>query len=167
MLLAVDVHYKEDYAKTVLVLFEDWTSDVPFDIIEVTTAAVLDYEPGFFYKRELPCILEALKRVDLSTIDAILIDGYVFVDNNYSHGLGGYLFEALGHKIPIVGIAKTKFQSNSDTVLEVFRGESKNPLFVSSIGLDTASVAQKTIEMFGEFRLPYLLKLMDQKTKEA
>lgn len=167
MLLAVDVHYKEDYAKTVLVLFDEWTSEIPNEIIEVSTSEVADYEPGFFYKRELPCILEALQKVDLQTIDAILIDGYVYVDDGFTHGLGGYLFEALRQKIPIVGIAKTKFIRNTTTVLEVFRGESKNPLFVSSIGMALDFAAQKTKEMHGDFRLPYLLKLMDQKTKEA
>lgn len=166
MLLAVDVHYKEDYAKTVLLLFEDWTSDIPTEIIEITTAEVLDYEPGFFYKRELPCILEALQKVDLTTIDTIIIDGYVFVDDDFAHGLGGYLYEALDRKIPVVGIAKTKFQRNTSTAVEIFRGESKNPLFVSSIGVALDFAAQKTKAMHGNFRLPHLLKLMDQKTKE-
>lgn len=167
MLLAVDVHYKQEYAKTVVVLFEDWTSEIPKEVIEVTTLDVVEYEPGFFYKRELPCLLEALQKVDLATIDVIIIDGYVFVDDAYAHGLGGYLFEALDRKIPVVGIAKTKFQRNTATVMEVFRGESKNPLFVSSIGIALDFVAQKTKEMHGNFRLPHLLKLMDQKTKEA
>lgn len=167
MLLAIDVHYKEDYAKTVLLLFDEWTSEIPTEIIEVTTLKVLEYEPGLFYKRELPCILEALQKVNLESIDAIIIDGYVYVDDAFSHGLGGYLFEALRQKIPIVGIAKTKFQRNTATVLEVFRGESKNPLFVSSIGMELDFAALKTKDMYGDFRLPYLLKLMDQKTKEA
>lgn len=166
MLLAIDVHYKQEYAKTVVVLFEDWTSEIPKEVIEVTTLEVVEYEPGFFYKRELPCLLEALQKVNLSTIDVIIIDGYVFVDDAYAHGLGGYLYEALDRKIPVVGIAKTKFQRNTATVMEVFRGESKNPLFVSSIGIGLDFVAQKTKEMHGNFRLPHLLKLMDQKTKE-
>jgi deoxyribonuclease V len=90
----------------------------------------------------------------------------VYVDNQYSYGLGGYLHEALDKKIPIIGVAKTCFQSNKDTVIEVFRGESKNPLYVSAIGYDLEKAAQEVKEMFGDFRLPYLLKLMDQKTKE-
>lgn len=59
MIVAVDVHYKKAYAKTVLVLFEDWLDDIYNEILEVNTFEVADYEPGFFYKRELPCLLQA------------------------------------------------------------------------------------------------------------
>ncbi|WP_321540339.1 hypothetical protein [Flavobacterium piscinae] len=48
MIVAVDVHYKEAYAKTVLVLFEDWLDDTYTEILEVNTFEVADYEPGFF-----------------------------------------------------------------------------------------------------------------------
>ncbi len=166
MIIAVDVHYKENYAKSVLVLFDCWEASSPIEIIEVNLNEVTEYIPGEFYKRELPCILDALQKVNLDTIELIIVDGYVYVDNDCKYGLGGYLYEALGKKIPIVGVAKTRFQSNQETVIEVYRGESKNPLFVSAIGVDIHSVAKKVGGMFGEFRLPYLLKLMDQKTKE-
>lgn len=166
MILAVDVHYKADYAKTVLLLFDNWQSETYANVVEVKTENVAEYVPGAFYKRELPCILDALQQIDNSTIDVIIIDGYVYVDNQNSYGLGGHLFEALNKKLPIIGVAKTSFQSNKDTVVEVFRGESKNPLYVSAIGYDLEKAAQEVQQMYGDFRLPYLLKLMDQKTKE-
>jgi deoxyribonuclease V len=167
MILAVDVHYKENYAKSVLVLFDRWESSVPVEIIEVNINEVSEYIPGEFYKRELPCIVDALKKVNLTAVEFIIVDGYVYVDNDFKYGLGGYLYEVLDKKNPIIGVAKTKFQSNQETVIEVFRGESKNPLFVSAIGIDKEEAAKKVEGMYGEFRLPYLLKLMDQKTKEA
>ncbi|HKX85698.1 MAG TPA: endonuclease V [Flavobacterium sp.] len=166
MLVAVDVHYKESYAKTVLLLFENWQSEVPLDVIEVTIDQVADYIPGAFYKREMPCITEALKKIDLKQVTLLIIDGYIYVDNEGGYGLGGHLYAALEGKIPVAGVAKTKFQANQETVTEVFRGESKNPLYVSAIGVDKEWVAEQVQGMHGEFRLPYLLKLMDTKTKE-
>lgn len=164
MLLAADVHYKTDYAKTALVLFEDWTNTTASQIIEVTTAEVLDYDLGLFYKKELPCILEALQKVDLTGIDPVTIDRNVFIDANNSLGLEVHLYADLKAKIPVVGSAKTKFQNDNKTVLEVLVGESKNPLFVSCIGIGLKWIAQQTKELFGP---PYLLQLMNQKTKEA
>lgn len=166
MILAIDVHYKADYAKTVVLLFDNWQSETYASVVEVKTKNVAEYVPGEFYKRELPCVLEALQQIDSSAIDVIIIDGYIYVDNQNSYGLGGHLYEAMNKKTPIIGVAKTSFQSNKDTVVEVFRGESKNPLYVSAIGYDLEKAAQEIKQMHGDFRLPYLLKLMDQKTKE-
>lgn len=166
MILAVDVHYKSNYAKTIVLLFEKWQSETFSEIVEIKTENVAEYVPGEFYKRELPCILEALQQINKDKIDLIIIDGYIYVDNIKSYGLGGYLYDALNKKIPIVGVAKTSFQNNKETVAEVYRGESKNPLFVSTIGYDLEKASQAIKSMHGEFRLPFLLKLMDQKTKE-
>ncbi|MEM6964467.1 MAG: hypothetical protein AAF573_06855, partial [Bacteroidota bacterium] len=33
---------------------------------------IADYEPGQFYKRELPCVLEARKAFELKKIDCII-----------------------------------------------------------------------------------------------
>lgn len=166
MILAIDVHYKVEYAKTVVLLFDNWQSETYANVVEIKTKNVAEYVSGEFYKRELPCILEALQQINSNTIDVIIIDGYIYVDNQNSYGLGGYLYEALNKKIPIIGVAKTSFQSNKDTFVEVFRGASKNPLYVSAIGYDLEKAAQEVQLMHGDFRLPYLLKLMDQKTKE-
>ncbi len=166
MIVAVDVHYKENYAKTVLFIFEDWTSESYIECIEIKTTEISDYIPGEFYKRELPCLLEGLKKVDLNIIEVIIVDGYIYVDNENNVGLGGHLYHSLEQKIPVVGVAKTKFANNSKTVVEVFRGESKNPLYVSAIGISKEQAAQQVQQMFGDFRLPHLLKVMDQKTKE-
>lgn len=166
MILTIDVHYKTDYAKTVLLFFENWQSETPINVITHITKDVLDYEPGSFYKRELPCIMNALEEVSLEGLEAIIIDGHIYVDNDRKYGLGGHLYEALDKKFPIIGMAKTSFQSNTETVVEILRGESKNPLFVSAIGLKKEVAANHIKNMFGDYRLPYLLKLMDQITKE-
>jgi deoxyribonuclease V len=140
MILAIDVFYKENSAKTVGVLFE-WGDEYPAEIIIEHLANIEEYIPGEFYKRELPCILKVLEKVNLNQIDAIIIDGYVYVNNEMDHGLGGKLWEALNGTLPIIGVAKTSFYSNQDTVIKVKRGQSNNPLYVSSIGIELEQAA--------------------------
>ncbi len=62
MKLAIDVHYRETFAKVVSVEFEQWQDSTPLDIHIVEMEDFLEYEPGAFYKRELPCIMEILKK---------------------------------------------------------------------------------------------------------
>lgn len=165
MLLAIDAHYKENYSKSVGVLF-NWADKAPYRIITDTITNVAPYEPGQFYKRELPCILQLIKQIDLSVIEAIIVDGYVFVDNNKTFGLGGHLWQTLDEKIPIIGIAKRKFHDTEQVSTPVFRGESQNPLYVSSIGTPIETVLDNVQLLHGDYRIPTILKILDQHTKE-
>lgn len=164
MLLAIDVHYKSNYAKAVGVFF-NWEDDEPIKIISEKIEKVEAYVPGQFYKRELPCILALLKNVDLNTLEAIIVDGHVFIDDEKNHGLGGYLWKALDEKIPIIGVAKTAFHSVQKLSQPIFRGESKSPLYVSAIGFELDLALQKVQNMKGDFRIPSILKILDQETK--
>lgn len=167
MVLALDVHYKEDRsAKAVGVLF-DWEDNAPKEIIIDYVEEIEEYIPGEFYKRELPCLLKIIKKIDIKGIDAIIIDGYVYLDNNFQKGLGGILWEKLDQKFPVIGVAKTSFFSNKETVKEIFRGKSQKPLYVSSVGCDINEASEKLKNMSGEFRIPDILKQMDIITKEA
>ena len=166
MILAIDVHYKEDYAKSVGVLFQ-WNDAEPQQLITATRNDVAPYEPGQFYKRELPCIMQLLEQVDLSTLDAIIVDGHVFVDDQKSFGLGGYLYQALDEKIPVIGVAKSAFHKADAVCEQVYRGESKHPLWVSAIGYDRTQAATQVKGMHGSFRMPTILKALDTVTKEA
>tara|TARA_B100001105_G_scaffold232866_1_gene206378 strand:+ start:715 stop:1095 length:381 start_codon:yes stop_codon:yes gene_type:complete len=118
-----------------------------------------------FTKRELPCILSLLKQIDTGQIDCIIVDGFVFLDDNGTHGLGGHLYSALGGKIPVVGIAKTNFATIEKLKAPVYRGESKNPMFVTAIGLEIAVAAHNIIKMHGAYRMPILLQKLDGLTK--
>lgn len=124
------------------------------------------YVPGQFYKRELPCIIEFLNDINLYEIELIIIDGFIYLDDENKKGLGTFLYESLNCKIPIIGVAKSKFHDNSKNVSEIFRGESKNPLYISSIGIDLLEASAFIQNMFGEFRLPHLIKLVDTETKK-
>ncbi len=165
MILALDVHYKETYAKSVGVLF-NWQDSSPAKIITAIIDDVSAYIPGQFYKRELPCLLPVINQVDKDIIEAIITDSYVYIDNNKNFGLGGYLWKVLDEKIAVIGVGKTAFHTNRQTVMEVFRGVSKNPLYVSAIGIDNNEAAQLVKNMHGEYRMPSLLKTLDQITKQ-
>lgn len=166
MIYAFDTYYYEDFAKTVCIAFKDWNSEQENEIFNEKTKITAEYESGAFYKRELPCILSLLEKIQLKPNDIIIVDGYVTLNDEGKIGLGGYLFETLSRKFPVVGIAKNGFSSPDSKRREVFRGESKTPLFLTSIGIDVDEVQKKVEKMHGNFRFPTLLKRLDQLTRE-
>lgn len=165
MILAVDVYYTEKGAKTVGIGFENWEDQNPNATFVDHSSEIAEYESGEFYKRELPCILRLLNQIDLNLLDCIVIDGYVILNDTGKLGLGGHLYETLGRKIPIIGVAKTRFAQNERNHLEVLRGESQKPLWVTVAGIGLDEAAQKIRNMHGEYRLPTLLKHLDTLTK--
>ncbi len=165
MIQAIDVHYKKKYAKAVGVLF-DWDDETPKEIITTIVKEVAEYESGQFYKRELPCILELLKQIDLDKVEYIIVDGHVYVNNDKTLGLGGHLHHSLKEKIPVIGVAKNSFINTEKVSFPIYRGESRQPLFVSAIGTDIDEMSNKIKNMRGNFRIPTILKELDRLTKE-
>jgi deoxyinosine 3'endonuclease (endonuclease V) len=165
MIYAFDTYYYPDYANTICIAFEDWDSEQETEIFREKTKITSEYESGAFYKRELPCILSLLKKINLKQDDLIIVDGYVTLDNDGKIGLGGYLYEALEQNIPVIGIAKNDFNSPDFQRRSICRGESKTPIFLTSKGIDVDFVQQKIKNMHGDFRIPTLLKKLDQLTR--
>lgn len=97
-------------------------------------------------------------------MDAILVDGHVYTSET-EYGLGGKLYEFLNQQIPIIGVAKNSFHANHTTIKEVYRGESSKPLYVSAIGIDLDEVIEAIKAMKGAFRIPDILKKLDNYTK--
>lgn len=166
MILAIDVYYIDDKAKSVGIIFEQWD-----DSISAIKALIIDYQDninpyqsGQFFQRELPCILSLLSKIDLDAIATIVIDGYVYL-NDGNLGLGAHLYQALNQKIPIVGVAKKIFSGNRDYVMAVSRGKSKHPLYVTAIGTSVELAAENLQLMAGKYRMPDLLSYLDQQTK--
>lgn len=168
MILAFDTYYTEKYAKTVCLVFHDWTDAEPTNIFEEKLDEVEKYEPGSFYKRELPCILSLLKKVEseIKNITAIIVDGFVLLDDDDKLGLGGYLYKQLNSKIAVIGVAKSGFYRNKKNVKELLRGESKKPLYISAMGIELNSAFEHIKSMYGNYRMPKLLQILDSKTKE-
>jgi len=165
-ILAFDTYYFEGKAKTVCLEFLNWNESENYKVHTEIIENVEDYIPGEFYRRELPCILSLLNQIDLKTIKAIIVDGFVYLDDDKKYGLGGHLYEKLNKEIPIIGVAKTNFASIEKDKKVLVRGDSKKPLYVTAIGMDLEDAFEKIESMAGEFRIPTLLKEMDRLTKE-
>jgi deoxyribonuclease V len=159
MFAVLDVDYDEiaSTANAAAVVFAQWQDAAPISEYTVRCSEIQPYVPGEFFKRELPCLLTILDQVQ-EPLRLIVIDGYVSLAGK--PGLGLHLWDALGGKVPIVGVAKTQFHC-ADAV-EVFRGESKNPLYVTAAGINAAEAARHIKLMSGEFRIPALLRRVDQ-----
>lgn len=166
MILAFDTYYFDDKAKTVCLAFEQWTDEQPVKFYTGVLEGVEPYTPGAFYKRELPCILALLRTIDLSDIEAIVIDGFVFLDDSGKPGLGAHLYNALDKKIPVIGVAKTSFASLHQSKRKILRGNSLRPLYITSIGMDPDEAADRIRTMNGSHRTPTLLKRLDALTRE-
>lgn len=165
MIYAFDTYYTENTARTACVAFEKWDSPIPFATYHTITTEISDYESGQFYKRELPCILEAIEKINLAEGDLILVDGFVHLDDDGKKGLGGYLYDALDQKTPIIGVAKNNFATLDQLKRPILRGESKKPLYITAIGYDLDQAATAVQSMAGDFRMPDLLKLVDQESR--
>ena len=165
MLLATDIQYEDTSANGSAVaagiLFSSWIDDECDRTFTKKVTGIAPYEPGNFYKRELPCILELLTEVNLNEVTAIVVDGYVLLGKAQKPGLGMHLFEAIDRVVPVIGVAKNRFADTPEEC-EILSGSSLSPLFVTSVKMPLA-VAKANIEgMHGENRIPTLLKKVDQ-----
>ncbi len=161
MIACLDVHYRDTSASAcaAAVTFLGWTDADVIDAKVVQVQDVEPYEPGQFYRRELPCLLAVLQT--LPPVDAVLIDGYVWLADESRPGLGAHLHQALGGKIPVIGAAKTKFHG-AGQACEVLRGESRRPLYVTAAGMEVNLAAEHVRSMHGVYRIPTLVAWVDQ-----
>lgn len=166
MIYAFDTYYYEDFANTVCIAFENWKSEKEVETFIEQTKINSEYESGAFYKRELPCILSLLQKITLKPGDIIIVDGYVTLNNEGKPGLGGHLYKALDEKYPVVGIAKNEFTTPDTQRRNVLRGESKAPLFLTAKGIDVDEIKTKVEQMHGGYRMPTLLKKLDQLSRQ-
>jgi len=162
MLACVDVDYRGDEGPAVAscVVTEDWDSSESREEHVAVIPRVAPYTPGQFYQRELPCILLVLEKVQ-TPLDAILVDGHVWLDDEGTPGLGAHLYGALEEQIPVIGIAKNPF-GDSHGQRRVLRGQSHKPLFVTAAGIDVDVAAESVRRMHGAHRIPSLLTWADQ-----
>ena len=159
-ILAIDVAYEADTAVAAGILFENWEDDRSRQNFISEISEIDSYVPGEFYKRELPCILKLLEQHEIHP-DCIVVDGLVYLDGVGKAGLGKYLFDALERKTAVIGVAKNSFR-NIPSEFALCRGKSKKPLFVTSAGIDIGVAKKLIANMHGNFRLPTLLKQVDQ-----
>jgi deoxyribonuclease V len=154
---AVDVYYPDSGgAVAALVL----AGEPRFAAIVAEHTAVLEtvapYRPGAFYERELPAMRAVLAAG--GPVDLLVVDGYVQLHPDGRPGLGARAHEELG--IPVVGVAKTAFRGATHAV-EVRRGGSDRPLYVTAAGVPVEEAAAMVREMAGRYRLPDALRRVD------
>ena len=164
MIIAVDACYQEKRACVAGVLFDDWRSSTPVKVYHSQVARVGPYVPGQFYKRELPGIISLMDEHRLSP-STIVIDGYVYLDGASTPGLGKHLFDDLGGRISVVGVAKNALAGISRRYA-IFRGASLRPLYVTAAGMDPGRAQRCIISMHGNHRIPTLLKQADQACRQ-
>ena len=161
MIVAFDVQYLEDGCAAAAVLFSEYSDAAPTAEYTHFLSGTADYIPGEFYRRELPCILTLLKKIGEAP-DEMIIDGYVMLGNR--PGLGQHLFKAFNGKIPVIGVAKSKFKGACGN--DIYRGGSIRPLYVTSAGVDLQKASERIRKMHGIHRIPTLLKRVDHLARE-
>ncbi len=165
MIACVDVAYRGDEAVAACVLFRSWADEQGVSEYVVTIREVKEYRPGEFYLRELPCLLSVLKMVP-EPVEVVIVDGYVWLGDEGSLGLGARLYEVLGRAVAVIGVAKSRFAGASGAI-PVLRGRSTRPLYVTAAGMDAAVVARHIEEMHGLCRIPTLIKRADQLSRQG
>ncbi|HTZ93223.1 MAG TPA: endonuclease V [Streptosporangiaceae bacterium] len=154
---AVDVCYlTSGSARAAIVIAEgpdfaavcaEWTAEVSIQA---------PYSPGQFFRRELPPLRAVL--AGAGRLRLIVVDGYVDLDPGGRPGLGAYVHQEFA--VPVIGVAKTAFRTATHAI-EVSRGGSARPLFVTAAGIPLAEAASLVRAMAGRYRLPDALRRAD------
>ncbi|WP_020560909.1 endonuclease V [Thiofilum flexile] len=159
MIACFDVHYNETSAYAAVLVFENWDSAIPSYENKIALNDIAEYEPGNFYKRELPPLLELLSQLPQPP-EILIIDGYCDLSESGQPGLGARLLEHLPYAPIIIGVAKNRFKAATHAI-EVFRGGSARPLFITALGMSKEEAANKIASMHGSYRIPTMLKAVD------
>src|SRR5262245_61323933 len=162
----LDVAYGDTAAAVAGALIPSWDAKSASRIaVRCFDGAPASYEPGAFYKRELPLLLSMISELGDPT-DAIVIDGYVWLDGGTQPGLGGHLFAGLGQRIPVIGVAKSQYRNDTWSI-PVLRGSSQQPLFVRAAGVDAKQAADCIRRMHGDHRIPTIMTLVDRAARDG
>jgi deoxyribonuclease V len=165
MILAVDVKYSEECAVAAGVVFAGCGDETPEREVVSCLTTPAEYQPGQFYRRELPCILKLLTDNGLAP-DIIIIDGFVYLDGVSRPGLGKHLYDALHGDVAVIGVAKTPFKGISPRY-QLFRGGSTRPLYITAVGIHLDIAKDFIRDMHGRHRLPTMLKRVDHLSRAA
>ncbi len=160
MLCCVDVDYRARSVVAACVAFARFSDERPaLELVVPSASAPAPYEPGQFYRRELPYLLAVIARLPTAP-RIVLVDGFVWLGRGVP-GLGAHLYEALARGAAVVGVAKRPYRDNAEGAL-VFRGRSRRPLIITAVGIALDEAARGVASMHGPSRIPTLLKRVDR-----
>lgn len=166
MIACMDVYYRQNSGVAACILIKEWTDSRGIMSCVNHIKNIEPYEPGRFYRRELSCLINMIDKItgsiDAILLDAILIDGYVWIGDKGSPGLGAYLYDALDNSVPVIGVAKSLFKGTENLAQKVLRGMSRRPLYITAAGIDPRVAADYIRRMHGAYRIPTLLKEVDR-----
>jgi deoxyribonuclease V len=106
VIACLDVDYREAVAYAAGIAFHDWSDAAPATEKVIPVVGVHPYQPGRFYRPELPCLLAVLR--ELPPVEVVVVDGYVWLDGVSVAGLGAHLYQALAGKVAVIGVAQTR-----------------------------------------------------------
>lgn len=168
---ALDVGYAPGRTLAAAAALPDWSSPAgeATHLVVSLLGPPAEYRSGAFFERELPPLLSLLSdpaRLDellsgarLEDAAALLVDGHAWLAPDRP-GLGARLHQALGERVPVVGVAKGAWRGSPHAV-QVRRGGSRRPLFVTAAGVEAAEAAERVRSLAGAHRLPDLLRQVD------
>lgn len=168
--LILDVYYfeKDDqtFANVAGIRFSGGINNEIYSEHSMIVENVAPYESGQFYKREMPCLLALIEKINQTKLpyQIIIIDGYVHLADDKA-GLGKHLYDNLTDKKPIIGIAKNAFAGMGEE-FAVYRGESKHPLYVTSQGIELVLAKDWVKHLQGKFRLPDIINQVDKLSRK-
>lgn len=159
MIACLDVHYRDPGAVAAGLWFRRWEDSASSAEIVLPIERVAPYRSGQFYLRELPCLLAVLEKGP--PVEVVVVDGYVWLGAEQRPGLGAHLYQALGEKVAVIGVAKTRYPG-ATRAQELRRGTSRSPFYVTAAGMEVGEAARHVAEMHGPHRIPTLLRRVDQ-----
>ncbi len=157
MKLVVAVHFHGTQANAAAAAFDAWDAAEATKTYVSRIAHVEKAVRGELDLRELPCVMQLLREHSLEP-ELILVDGFVHLDADETPGLGQHLYQALGGKVPIVGVSKRRLPG-LPAQFEVMREEEAPPLWVTCAGIDIGAAKARLRSMHGRKRAPTLMKL--------
>ena len=157
MIACTDVDYRENPAWTGILLFDHWGDEHPvWERVDACQWAG-DYRSGQFFRRELPPLLQALGRLHQMP-QVVIVAGYCWLGPEVP-GLGAHLHVRLQGPA-VVGVAKSPYRSWPG--LPNLRGQSSAPLYITACAFDEEEAGRAVQRMHGAFRIPTLLRRVDQ-----
>ncbi|MBX7080150.1 MAG: endonuclease V [Nannocystaceae bacterium] len=158
--LDVDYEAGTDAATAACVVADRDADATPFATLVARIDHVAPYVPGRFAERELPCLLAVLAKLR-DPVDTLVIDGYVQLDAAGTPGLGAHLYDHFAGRYAVIGVAKTPY-GDGGFAIPVYRGGSRQPLWVTAAGVPPEQAAARVQAMHGAHRIPTLLTWVDR-----